>query len=101
MIEERMNEMESRADAHYTDTSPNRPPYIDLSKNEEYRQLIRAFRLKHFGRCPKCDNYLLRSPETLDFYCEQGHFSVAYNDVLSASDQDKFLYDLCKEGGGK
>ena len=101
MIEERMNEMESRSDAHYTDTSPNRPSYVDLWKIKEYWQLVRAFRLKHFGRCPKCDSVLIRDWEKDDFYCLWGHFRITFCQLYSAPSLDEFYYDLCKEEGGK
>jgi hypothetical protein len=72
----------------------------------EYAVLVKAFRWKHYDRCPRCDLTLLwfQNPADLcrDIWCDGCGFTARINDwqLTATANLDDFIIDLVKEAIG-
>ncbi len=74
-------------------------PYVEFPEFDLYNK---AFRLKHFGKCPLCDAHLkaLRSVSEMRQYIEcagcEFNFSIGDSDVIAASDADDPIINVVR-----
>lgn len=75
-------------------------------ENQEYKVLVKALRLKEFGRCPACDGAVTvwndRMKKTKEAHCEWCGWkaSVPETDLVAANHPDDVLIALCEPRAG-
>ena len=66
----------------------------------EFPDYVRAYRLKHFGRCPRCDGYLSRwqDPQylTLELACGCGWRATLHIDMMLPGGMDDLLLTIAR-----